>query len=130
MEAAKQIHSVAQSYYDMQVLPEESEKTLAEDFHLNRVTHVHHDPASKEFAKRYTNAHRGGHRAGGGLKLGDNDHEEKFHADYGAQYHRSGFAGSGETHYTHKTTGEKYAVKRYANGETFHGTNHSITKLS
>ena len=101
---------------------------FTEDFHIDKVNHVRHDADSAEFAKHYAAAKKGDHRPGG-PKGKDEHHSETFHNTYTAKPVRHGFGGSGETHYTHNTTGDTFKVVKHANGETFYGSDHSISKL-
>ena len=94
---------------------------LDEAFHIDKVNHVYHDnhPASREFARHYAKAEK----SDGG------DHAASFHDTYDSKTHRSGFAGSGETHFIHRKTGDKFKVTRSANGQTFYGTDHHVSKI-
>ena len=98
---------------------------------LDKVNHVHvfdDHPESEHFAKAYVKGHIGDHREGG-PKDGDEKHADKFHSEYDRKTIRSGFAGSGTAHYTHKTTGHSFEVSKVPNGKTFYGTDHNIRKL-
>lgn len=110
----------------------ESVEDLSEVVHkLDKVHHVHvydNHPETAAFAKAYTKGHKGDHRSGGPT-ADDEKHSEKFHTDHDRETIRSGFAGSGITHYTNKKTGHKFEVSRTPNGKGFHGTDHIVRKL-
>ena len=94
---------------------------------VNPVIADESDPDTLAFAKAYLAGNRGDFREG--LQHSDRDAaaSEKFYARYGmGKTVRSGFAGSGESHYTDATTGRVFSVNRTPNGRTFYGTSHYI----
>ena len=118
--------------FKKKVMQNESVTEVDEDFKLDKVTHVRHGGDSKEFAKHYVAAHRGDYRSSGPSKHDsiDNKNAETFHANYDVAHIRTGFAGDRITVFTHKKTGEKFKVDRKANGKTFYGTDHVISRVS
>ena len=102
--------------------------TLDESKKLNKDNVVHHTPDSEKFAKEYVRANKADYTSVSPTAK-DEANSEKFHNQYTIASKRSGFGGSGTTHYTHKTTGEVYEVDRTPNGKGFHGTDHHISKI-
>jgi hypothetical protein len=98
-------------------------------FNLDKVTPVTFsadDTAAKEFARIYTLGNRGDHRQGG-PNATDERNSEKFWGMFDVESLRGGFAGSGESRYTNRKTGEKFVVDRSPNGKTFYGTDHHVS---
>ena len=89
--------------------------------------HFDEDEAEK-FAKEYVRANKADYTSVSPTAK-DEANSEKFHNQYTIASKRSGFGGSGTTHYTHKTTGEVYEVDRTPNGKGFYGTDHHISKI-
>ena len=100
---------------------------VSEAYNLSKGHKVYHDSTSAEFAKHYVAGHKGEHSFTPSEK--QEKDSENFHGTYDTNHVRSGFGGSGTSVYTHKTTGDKFQVVRRANGQGFHGTDHSITKM-
>jgi hypothetical protein len=107
----------------------ETASEISEAFRLGAGQDVNHDHHSADFAKEYVSGHKGQHAPGGPSAKHEKD-EEKFHSNYHVKHTRTGFGGSGTSVYTHKKTGHSYEAQRYANGRGFHGTTHSIRKLT
>lgn len=101
---------------------------ISEALTLDKDNKVHHDASSAQFAKDYVKGHKGNYASTNPTPQHDQD-AEKFHGTYDVQHTRKGFAGSGTSIYTHKTTGEKFEVDRTPSGKGFYGTNHSVRKL-
>ena len=94
---------------------------------VNPVIADESDPDTLAFAKAYLAGNRGDFRPGLGNTARDDAAAEKFYARYGmGKSVRSGFAGSGESHYTDSVTGHVFSVNRTPNGRTFYGTSHYI----
>ena len=87
------------------------------------------DDHAKKFAKEYHKGYIGNHREGGPTDA-DNKASEKFHNEYDVKNVKSGYAGSGVTHYTHKKTGKKFEVSRSPNGKGFYGTDHWVKTVN
>lgn len=96
---------------------------------LNNVNHVYHDghPDSDKFAGEYTKAHKGDY-SNSPTEKHDKD-SEQFYSNYHPETLHSGFAGSGTTLYTHKSSGKKFKVVKTPNGKTFYGTDHHISRV-
>jgi len=99
---------------------------MSKRFRLDRgVTVIVHDTAAEKFGRQYTAGMKGDYRDGGPSGP-DQRNSDRFHELYTQKSIRSGFAGSGESTYTNKKTGEAFSVTRVANGSGFHGTDHIV----
>ena len=101
---------------------------ISESLRLNSDHIVHHDGQSADFAKAYVAAHKGDYSSNAPSPKHIKDQEE-FHNNHSVTRVRSGFAGTGTDHFTHKSTGDKFEVTRRSNGKGFYGTDHTIRKL-
>lgn len=96
---------------------------------LDKVNDVYgdtEDPAVVAFASEYIQGNRGDFRPGGPTAR-DEAHAEHFAERYATEPIRHGYAGSGTVQYTGPDG--TFEVDRRANGRTFYGTDHTITKV-
>jgi len=104
-------------------------KTIGTLDRVNPVIADEADPDAVAFAKAYTKGFRGDHRPGGPTDA-DERASERFHSRYAfGMAIRHGFAGSGEVTYIDTVSGVEFAVSRSANGRTFYGTDHLISRV-
>lgn len=110
------------------------QEIIFEAMKLDKVNTVLHDESSKHaaaekvFIKHYTNGHKGDYAEGGPTEKHEKD-SQFFHDNYERIDGKSGFMGSGNVIYKHKKTGDKFEVRKGANGKTFYGADHYISKL-
>jgi hypothetical protein len=95
---------------------------------LNKDNNVAWSRDAEGFAKEYVAGQKGDFRSGGPTKS-DEKASEDFRTKYDSKEERAGFAGSGSTIYTNKTSEERFRVNRTASGKGFYGTNHFISKV-
>ena len=96
---------------------------------LDKVNHIYSTKSAKSFMKDYAKGKAGEYKSSGPTEE-DNKNAENLYTKYEEIPIRSGFAGSGDTVFKDKSTGDMFLVEKSPNGKTFYGTDHRIRKIS